>query len=75
MGGDSLALRVEQFKCLELPGQPQSMHMGTMYLVDELWRELTATRIRITELEAQIKVNLPTPASSEKSADESPLGG
>lgn len=32
--------RVEQFQMLQLPGQPMGMHMGTSYLVDDLWREL-----------------------------------
>ena len=32
--------RVAQFNCLELPGQPMGMHMGTSYLINDLWREL-----------------------------------
>ena len=32
--------RVEQFQMLQLPGQPMAMHMGTNYLVVDLWREL-----------------------------------
>ena len=31
-----LSKRCLQFKCLELPGQPQGMHMGTSYLVNDL---------------------------------------
>lgn len=34
----TLAERVEQFNCMELPGQPMMMHMGTSYLVNDLWR-------------------------------------
>lgn len=30
--------RVLQFDMLELPGQPQGMHMGTSYLVHDLLR-------------------------------------
>ncbi len=30
--------RVNKFSALELPGQPQGMHMGTSYLVGDLWR-------------------------------------
>jgi hypothetical protein len=32
--------RVEKFSLLQLPGQPMGMHMGTSYLVNDLWREL-----------------------------------
>jgi hemerythrin-like domain-containing protein len=32
--------RVVQFMCLELPGQPQMMHMGTRYLVQDLLDEI-----------------------------------
>lgn len=41
----SLKERVEQFSMLQLPGQPMAMHMGTSYLVNDLWR-------RVQELEA-----------------------
>ena len=34
--------RVNQFNMLQLPGQPQGMHMGTSYLIGDLWRELQA---------------------------------
>jgi hypothetical protein len=37
---DELEKRVEQFQCLELPGQPQIMHMGTSYLIKDLWKEI-----------------------------------
>lgn len=29
--------RVFQFNSLELPGQPMGMHMGTSYLISDLW--------------------------------------
>jgi len=35
-----LQQRVLQFGMLKLPGQPRIMHMGTSYLVNDLWREL-----------------------------------
>lgn len=35
-----LGERVRQFQCLELPGQSMMMHMGTAYLVGDLWRAL-----------------------------------
>lgn len=45
---DDLKERAEKFSMLELPGQPQGMHMGTSYLVHDLVA-------RIEELEAQLK--------------------
>ena len=36
--------RVEKFGMLELPGQPQMMHMGTNYLVNDLFREVVKLR-------------------------------
>jgi hypothetical protein len=41
---DDLQDRVEKFQTMELPGQPMSMHMGTMYLVNDLWREVKRLR-------------------------------
>ena len=39
-GEPTLEERVRQFNSLELAGQPQMMHMGTSYLVNDLWTEL-----------------------------------
>jgi len=36
----SLEERVLAFQRLELPGQPIGMHMGTSYLVNDLWKEV-----------------------------------
>ena len=36
--------RVQQFAAMKLPGQPQFMHTGTSYLVNDLWREITRLR-------------------------------
>ena len=36
--------RVHQFNTLKLPGQPMSMHMGTSYLVNDLWGEVQKLR-------------------------------
>lgn len=36
--------RFWKFKSLELPGQPQIMHVGSMRLVDDLWREIRRLR-------------------------------
>jgi len=41
---DELEKRVQQFKSLSLPGQPMSMHMGTLVLVNDLWREIQRLR-------------------------------
>lgn len=42
--GKDLEKRVQQFRCLELPGQPHGMHMGTSYLVGDLWGEVQRQR-------------------------------
>ena len=36
----TLKERVEAFATMQLPGQPPMMHMGTSYLVNDLWREI-----------------------------------
>lgn len=41
---DDLKERVEKFNRLELPGQMPMMHMGTSYLVNDLWREVQRLR-------------------------------
>lgn len=41
---DDLKDRVDQFRCLKLPGQPMGMHMGTAYLVGDLWAEVRRLR-------------------------------
>lgn len=41
--------RVEQFNRLELPGQPRMMHMGTSYLVNDMWKELERLRKAISD--------------------------
>ena len=41
---DDLADRVMQFKTMSLPGQPMAMHMGTSYLVNDLWRAVQEAR-------------------------------
>jgi hypothetical protein len=44
MTHDELEKRIEQFNSLSLPGQPMSMHMGTSYLVSDLWKEVLRLR-------------------------------
>jgi len=41
---DDLEKRVQQFNTLSLPGQMRVMHMGTSYLVHDLWREVQRLR-------------------------------
>ena len=41
---DELEERVRKFNSLSLPGQPMGMHMGTSYLVNDLWREVQRLR-------------------------------
>lgn len=40
----TLEERVVAFQSLSLPGQPMAMHMGTSYLVNDLWREVQRQR-------------------------------
>lgn len=46
---DDLKERVDKFNILQLPGQPMSMHMGTSYLVNDLWREVQRLRKEISD--------------------------
>lgn len=43
--------RVMAFELLELPGQPPMMHMGTAYLVNDLWAEIKRLQTRTERLE------------------------
>jgi hypothetical protein len=52
-----LKTRVDQFNALELPGQPRSMHMGTSYLVNDLWRELRRMTGWVADLQSGMYVN------------------
>lgn len=42
---NDLEERVNQFHSLSLPGQPMAMHMGTSYLIDDLWKEIQKLRM------------------------------
>lgn len=50
----SLKSRVEDFNALRLPGQMPMMHMGTLYLVNDLWREIERLQKEIAEQRDQI---------------------
>ena len=41
---DDLEKKVKQFERHELPGQPSAVHMGTFYLVNDLWAEIKKLR-------------------------------
>ena len=46
--------RVSQFNSLTLPGQPMAMHMGTSYLVNDLWKEVQRLRALIDSMESRV---------------------
>ena len=46
---DDLEKRVRDFQSLKLPGQPMGMHMGTSYLVHDLWEEIKKLRERVNK--------------------------
>lgn len=41
---EDLETRVKQFRSMSLPGQPIGMHMGTAYLINDLWSEVQFLR-------------------------------
>ena len=47
---DNLEERVSQFEMMRLPGQPRSMHMGTSYLINDLWHEVQKLRKALDEI-------------------------
>jgi hypothetical protein len=47
---DELLERAMQFGLLELPGQPQMMHMGTSHLVNDLVLEIKRLRSEVERL-------------------------
>ena len=42
--------RYRQFQVMELPGQPRSMHMGTSYLVNDMWAEIKRLRAALEKI-------------------------
>ena len=51
---NDLEERVRQFKSLQLPGQPMAMHMGTSYLVNDLWNEIKSLEERNKKLQFMV---------------------
>lgn len=62
---DELEKRVQQFNSLSLPGQPMGMHMGTSYLVNDLWREIQRLRA-----EQSVHPTVATVAAQEVKSDD-----
>ena len=52
---DDLENRVQQFGMMQLPGQPMGMHMGTSYLVNDLWREVQKLRAELKNAEQNVQ--------------------
>lgn len=63
--------RVYQFRSLELPGQPQIMHMGTNSLVWDLWKMIGELSV---ELEKRIQVERLTDSSEIQQNNSSDNG-
>ena len=55
---EDLEKRVLQFNSMQLPGQPMGMHMGTSYLVNDLWREVNGLK-KALQIHADAKQKKP----------------
>ncbi|KEZ78361.1 hypothetical protein [Salinisphaera hydrothermalis] len=53
MDYDEIQERAGKFRCIELPGQPIMMHMGTSYLVGDLDKAVSKLRARVADLKAE----------------------
>lgn len=47
-----LRQRVSDFNALRLPGQPQAAHMGTVYLVNDLWNKIQELQAKLSAQQA-----------------------
>ena len=65
---NDLEERVYKFQTGELPGQPMSMHMVTLYLVNDLWQEIK--RLRKIKVAATEIINAKTQAKRNIALDE-----
>lgn len=59
----SLEERVQAFHMRKLPGQPNGMHMGTSYLVNDLWLEVTRLRNALAIMKAEASIHTLTTKS------------
>lgn len=50
---EELEERVMQFNTLSLPGQPLMMHMGTSYLVNDLWEKVKRLQSELEKKEGK----------------------
>lgn len=73
---DDLNERVNAFSTLSLPGQMPMMHMGTSYLVNDLWKavrtltaENAALKARVAELGAALAGMLSHSCVADAGAD------
>ncbi|CDO34089.1 hypothetical protein [Novosphingobium sp. KN65.2] len=60
LNAETLRDRVNQFQRIELPGQPMMMHMGTNYLVRDLWAavsDLLSTNEQMAERVAELEAD------------------
>ena len=55
---DSLEERIKQFEMMRLPGQPRAIHMGTSYLITDLWREVKKLRGALDGLQESKEVTI-----------------
>ena len=62
---NNLKERIDQYKTLSLPGQPQCCHMGTNYLINDLWREILRLRTAMSDKD---KVLMPRELTAENGA-------
>ena len=53
---EDLKKRVDDFNSLRLPGQPFGMHMGTSYLVNDLWKEIQKRDNDLRKLIEELRV-------------------
>lgn len=54
---DDLEQRVQQYNLHELPGQPMATHMGTSYLINDLWRERQKLREELSQYQKVTDLN------------------
>lgn len=59
---NDLEQRVQQYRTFELPGQPMATHMGTSYLINDLWKEVERLRAELDALKSQPPAILPEEA-------------
>lgn len=46
---DDIGERVNEFNLMKLPGQPKGIHMGTMYLINDMERTIKELKSLVDE--------------------------